>query len=200
MLKYKNYQHTEELAGQAENDLKLGEEVEFWAQLQVASLSQKKRFCVILNVVNKVWDSFDNLKRRVRKLKHFEKTIRSQNSIGNDIPLVWDKFFDLRNNPNDKALYTLSKLANMSQEDYKVVVDAFFARVYYEIYAYKGITNEIIYDVELLAQLDLPPVADEIAVRKRFREMAKVYHPDAGGDAAKFIKLMQAYRKLIESN
>ena len=145
-------------------------------------------------------DSVDNLKRRVRKLKHFEKTIRSQISIGNNVPLVWDKFFDLRNTPNDKALYTLSKLCKMSKEEYKSIVDAFFARVYYEIYAYKGITHEIIFDADLLAQLDLSPVADEAAVKKRFREMAKVYHPDAGGDTVKFIKLMQIYKKLVESN
>lgn len=138
----------------------------------------------------------DNLKRRVRKLKQLEKIIRVQNGMGNDIPMVWDKFFDLRNDTDNTALYTLLKLAVMSREEYKNVVDEFFARVYYEIYAFKGIINDAIYDPALLAQLGLPPVADEAAVKKRFRELAKEYHPDAGGDQGKFIELMRVYRGL----
>ena len=144
------------------------------------------------------WGTIENLKHRVRKLKHFEITIRSQNNIDNDTPLVWDKYFDLKSSNDSKALYSLSKLAGMNRDEYKNVADAFFARVYYEIYIHTGITNEIIFDTELLAQLDLPSVADEASVKKRFRELAKKYHPDVGGEAVKFISLMQTYRKLIE--
>ena len=142
--------------------------------------------------------TIDNLKRRVRKLKHFEKTIRTQNSMRNDSPLVWDKFFDLRN--NSKALYTLPKLTGMSREEYKNVVDDFFARVFYEVYVFKGIINETVYDPALLAQLALPPVADEATVRKRFRELAKKYHPDAGGGHEEFIEIMKIYGKLMNSD
>ena len=143
-------------------------------------------------------DDINNLKRRLRKLKQFEKTIRSQNNIDDDISLVWDKFFDLRDNPGNKAIYTLSMLIEKSKDEYRLIIDDFFARVYYEIYALKGITDTIIYDAQLLAKLDLPPVADEAAVKKRFRELAKLYHPDTGGNAAKFIELMQSYKQLIE--
>jgi len=143
-------------------------------------------------------DDMDNLKRRIRKLKHLEKTIRSKNNLSDDIPLVWDKFFDLQNCDNNKVLYTLPKLVNMSQETYKEVVDAFFARVYYEVYGLKGLIGEVtIYDHGLLAQLDLSPIADEAAVKKRFRELAKECHPDAGGDHERFIALMGIYRQLI---
>ena len=86
----------------------------------------------------------------------------------------------------------------MNRDEYKNVVDAYFARVYYEIYSHTGITDEIIFDTELLSLLDLTPVANEVDVKKRFRELAKEYHPDTGGDATKFINLMQIYRKLIE--
>jgi len=33
-------------------------------------------------------------------------------------------------------------------------------------------------------------------VKRRFRELARQTHPDAGGDAARFIELMEDYRKL----
>ena len=142
-------------------------------------------------------DAVNDLKRRVRKLKQFEKTVRIQNDIEEDIPLVWDKFFDLRDNPTGKALHSLHELISISKEEYKVIIDDFFARVYYEIYVYKGISDEAIYDTELLAKLDLPAVADQAAVKKRFRELAKLHHPDTGGDAAKFIELMQSYKQLV---
>ena len=143
-------------------------------------------------------DTINDLKRRVRKLKQFEKTIRNLNAIDEDIPLVWDKFFDLHDNSTGKALYSLFDLISLSREEYKVIIEDFLARVYYEIYAYKGFSENAVYDAELLAQLDLPPVADLAAVKKRFRELAKLHHPDTGGDAAKFIELMQFYRKLVE--
>ena len=140
--------------------------------------------------------AIDNVKRRVRKLKQLEKIIRVQNGMGNDNPLVWDKFFDLRNDTAGTALYTLPKLAGMSREEYKNVVDEFFARVYYEVYVLRGIINATVYDPALLALLGLPPVADEVAVKKRFRELAKEYHPDAGGEHGKFVELMRVYRDL----
>ena len=144
------------------------------------------------------WGSVGNLKNKVRKLKHLEKAIRTQCSLNDDIPLVWDKFFCLKEENGNKALYSLSDLLSMNRNEYKNVIDAFFARVYYEIYSQTGITDEIIFDTELLAQLDLSFVANEVDVKKRFRELAKEYHPDTGGDAMKFINLMNIYRKLIE--
>jgi len=144
------------------------------------------------------------LKRKIRKLKQFEKTIRANEGIKSDVPLVWDKFFDLHDvresapepAPDGKTLYTLPKLAAMSREEYKSVVDDFFAHVYYEVYVYSGIIGATIYDPAILAQLGLPPVADEMAVKKKFRELAKKYHPDAGGDHEEFVALMRIYREL----
>jgi len=140
------------------------------------------------------------LKRKVRKLKKFENTIRAQNCMSDAIALVWDRFFDLRDSGNSKstALHTLSELAAMGRDEYKAVVDEFFARVYYEIYIHNGIIDAPIYDPSLLEQLGLPPIADEAAVKKRFRDLAKKHHPDTGGDAGEFIKLMSVYRELCE--
>jgi len=140
-----------------------------------------------------------DLKRRVRKLKHAEKSIRTRGNMRDDIPPVWDKFFCLSTDSKRKNLYTLSELATMSKEEYKGVVDEFFARVYYEAYVYNGNIDASIYDPQLLAQLDLSPIADEAAVKKRFRELAKKYHPDTGGDQVKFVALMKVYRELTES-
>jgi hypothetical protein len=138
------------------------------------------------------------LKRKVRKLKQFENAVRVQNGMGDGTLLVWDRFFDLRDgsNPKSTALHTLSKLAAMGKDEYKAVVDEFFARVYYEVYIHTGIIDAPIYDPSLLEQLGLPPIVDEAAVKKRFRDLAKEYHPDTGGDAEKFIKLMAVYREL----
>jgi len=140
-----------------------------------------------------------DLKRRVRKLKQAENAIRARGNMRDDIPLVWEKFFCLRTNSESKSLYTLSELSAMSREEYKAVVDEFFARVYYEVYVYNGNIEANIYDPQLLAQLDLSPIADEAAVKKRFRELAKKYHPDTGGDQVKFVALMKVYRELTES-
>ncbi|HEY8420442.1 MAG TPA: J domain-containing protein [Thermoclostridium sp.] len=48
----------------------------------------------------------------------------------------------------------------------------------------------------MLKQFGLPYDADMDAIKKRFRELAKKYHPDTGGDSTKFIELMEAYKKL----
>jgi len=136
------------------------------------------------------------IKRKIRKLKKFEVTVRSQNNIENDIPMVWDKFFDLRETGKSAALYSLSQISRMNRDEYKAVIDEFFARVYYEIYIHNGITDASIYDSALLEKLGLPPVANETDVKKKFRELAKKHHPDTGGDAEKFIQLMNVYRKL----
>ena len=138
------------------------------------------------------------MKRKVRKLKRFENIVRAQNGMGADIPFVWDRFFNLRDGciPESAALHSLSELVAMSRDEYKTVADEFFARVYYEVYIYNGIIDATIYDPSLLEKLGLPPIANEAAVKKRFRELAKQHHPDTGGDAAEFIKVMKVYRAL----
>lgn len=139
----------------------------------------------------------DELKRRIRKLKHIENKIRYQGEIQAGASLVWDTLFDLHDVPLGKAKYTLSELASMNREEYKRVVDEFFALVYFEFYKENGIQFLVkTYDPAVLAQLDLPFNADESDIKKKFRELAKKYHPDTGGDAAKFIELMKVYEKL----
>ena len=140
------------------------------------------------------------LKRKVRKLKQFENTVRAQNNMEAGVPLVWSKFFDLRETGKSNALYTLSKLSSMSKDEYKSVTEEFFARVYYEIYIHNGIIDAPIYDAKLLEQIGLPPIANEITVKKKFRELAMQHHPDKGGNAEEFINLMKTYNDLTNIN
>ena len=140
--------------------------------------------------------TISDLKHKVRKLKQAETTIRFGGKP-NSKPLVWHSFFDLNDVPRDDSKYSLSKLAAMSRDEYKAVVDEFFSRVYYEFYMENGIIYIGVYDPAVLARLGLPPHADESGVKARFRELAKKYHPDSGGDAAKFVELMKTYKELI---
>ena len=46
--------------------------------------------------------------------------------------------------------------------------------------------------------LGVPENASEEEIKKKFRELAKKYHPDFGGDAEKFKKILEAYRVLSD--
>ena len=138
----------------------------------------------------------NGLKRRLRKLKRLEATIRFQGVATAGTSLVWDRFFDLHDAPAGKAKYTLPVLAAMGRAEYRSVIDAYFAHVYFEFYKENGITAAAAYDPAILALLDLPFNADENDVKRKFRELAKKYHPDTGGNEAKFIELMKLFEKL----
>jgi DnaJ-domain-containing protein 1 len=45
--------------------------------------------------------------------------------------------------------------------------------------------------------LGVPPDADEPAIRNAYRALARAHHPDAGGDAADFRRLQDAYRRAL---
>jgi len=46
--------------------------------------------------------------------------------------------------------------------------------------------------------LGVPENASEDEIKKKFRDLAKKYHPDKGGDAEKFKKILEAYRVLSD--
>ena len=145
---------------------------------------------------------YDEIKRRIRKLKKLEAKIRFGLSGLAEKPaaadLVWDTFFDLHDVSLGVAKYSIHRLADMNKDEYRSVVDEFFFHVYYMFYKENGIVNTHMYDPVILTQLGLPFDADDEAIKKKFRELAVKYHPDTGGEAAKFIELMENYRKLIE--
>ncbi len=151
------------------------------------------------------------LKRRIRQLKSLEqKLLYGENSTpGNSkkhgpsmgkIPLLWDEYFDLSGKGQRKVRYSLKELLSLDREAYRSVVNEFLFQVYYRSCQDKGLANYNLYDPELLRQLGLPYDADDCAVKKRFRELAKQYHPDAGGEGEEFIRLMELYQSMKKTN
>lgn len=149
----------------------------------------------------------EEIKRKIRKLKKLEVKIRfngfgfSHEGISEKIKhirLVWDDFFDLNDCGGKKAKYSLRALSNMDKDGLKEVISEFFFNVYYIYYKENGIVNADLYDPNLLAQFGLPYDADRQTIKKRFRELAKKYHPDTGGESTKFIELMDNYKKLLD--
>lgn len=158
----------------------------------------------------------DEWKRKLRSLKKLELKIRyggafhasninvfpkqgkSSSEPGN-IRLVWDEFFQEGGSGRGAiARYSLEDLLRMSKEEYRSVVEEYFFYVYYRFYTENGIAGSHLYDPEILAWMGLAPDSGLEEIRKKFRELAKKYHPDTGGDNGKFIELMEQYHKLVE--
>jgi DnaJ-domain-containing protein 1 len=142
----------------------------------------------------------DEMKRKVRKLKHLEVKIRFNGNSKVAKNLVWERFFDLHGDSDGTARYSINQLVSMSKEEFKSVVDEYLILLYYELQNKSGNSfSQYQYNPDILAKLNLPLSADENDVKKRFRELVMKYHPDAGGDANKFIELMENYKKLIDT-
>ncbi|MGB8454429.1 MAG: J domain-containing protein [Anaerocolumna sp.] len=154
--------------------------------------------------------SYGEIKRKVRNLKRVELKIRfhlvdfseSNNKLTktNKIKLVWDEFFDLHENTSKSVKYPMNQLAEMSKDELKNVVGEFYYAIYYQFYKENGMLDMSFYNPDILAQLGLHFDADSGAVKKRFRELAKIYHPDTGGDGAKFIELIEQFESLHIKN
>lgn len=84
----------------------------------------------------------------------------------------------------------------MNHEKLKEVFNEYFIHVYFQYFKENGITDEEMYDVTLLSELGLPPGSSIETIKSRFRELAKKYHPDLGGDSEKFIEIVDIYKKL----
>lgn len=147
--------------------------------------------------------AINEMKRKLRAFKRHEIRIRfgdTPHQKRGSVSLVWNEFFDLKNTNPPKAKYSIGELISMSKEEFKDVVNEYFFKVYYRYYQENGMVKVAFYDPEILAEMGLPPFAGYDDIKKRFRELAKKYHPDTGGDNEKFIKLMENYQKLIEKH
>lgn len=137
------------------------------------------------------------LKRKLRQLKKLETQIRFKDMQG--LPkkqYIWDKYFSTKNEYDDSVKYNIKNLLEMNHEKLKEVFNEYFIHVYFQYFNENGITDEEMYDVTLLSELGLPPGSSIETIKSRFRELAKKYHPDLGGDSEKFIEIVDIYKKL----
>ncbi len=146
--------------------------------------------------------SRDQLKRKLKGLRQAEIAIRfghrEMDARQRDarLSLVWNEFFALKPGPHTNARYTLDELVRLEHEQLKQIYADYFAFVYFQYYKENGLAIETAFDPRLLAQMGLPPTATGEDIRRRFRELAKKYHPDLGGDSRQFIELMGVYNQL----
>lgn len=155
-------------------------------------------------------DNMDEMKKKLRSLKKLEIKIRFAGSFhasnlkvlstnrSKELQLVWDEFFQIGGGMGKKARYSLDEVASLSRDAYKSMVEEYFYCVYYRYYSENGITGTPLYDPDILKWMGLSPDSGLEDIKKKFRELAKKYHPDTGGDDNKFIELMNHYNKLVE--
>lgn len=137
------------------------------------------------------------LKRKLRQLKKMEAKIRFKNSQpGQHQHYVWNKYFSTKDEEDGSVKYNMKSLYSMNHERLKEVFEEYFYHVYFQYYKENGIPGEGMYDTALLEGMGLPFDASIEDIKTKFRELAKKYHPDVGGDSDKFIELVNAYKKL----
>lgn len=137
----------------------------------------------------------DDIKHTLRKLKRLEIRLRFSGERPKRALLIWDSFFDLGNAQKSKAKFRLSDLALMNRDEYKNAVNEYLSFLCQKIYGDSFMTDR---DIAAFISMDLPCHADKNQIKSRFRELAKQYHPDTGGDSCKFNELMEAYRNLMK--
>lgn len=138
------------------------------------------------------------LKRKLRQLKKLEDQIRFKNmQLPKSKHYIWGEYFSTKDEHDHTVKYNLKSLEELDHVRLKEVFDEYFIHVYFQYYKENGIIAEGLYDTSLLSSLGLPPDSSLETIKSRFRELAKRYHPDLGGDSSKFIELVNTYRKLI---
>ncbi|GKX67272.1 J domain-containing protein [Inconstantimicrobium mannanitabidum] len=138
------------------------------------------------------------LKHKLRQLKKLEAHIRFQNIHFNQCQkYIWNEYFSTKDNNDSSVKYNMNSLRKMNHEKLKEVFEEYFYQVYFQYYKENGMISEGMYDISLLSSLGLPANSSIDTIRSKFRELAKKYHPDIGGDSSQFIQLVENYKKLI---
>ncbi len=140
----------------------------------------------------------EQLKRKLRELKKSEKRIRfNYGSTSSSMKYIWDDYFSTKSSNELTVKYPLWKLIELKEQELEEVLEEYFYKVYFQHCRENGLNFHDIYDVEVLSVFGLDPGAGMEDIKRRFRELAKKYHPDHGGDNDKMIELIDAYNKLI---
>jgi len=154
------------------------------------------------------YKNIDDLKRKLRALKKFEMKIRFENRknikkgkgnsysySGNDnMELVWNSFFDLKDSAKTNAKYNIKTLSAMTKDEIKNAINEYLCHLFYCFCRENGDSYDLLTDLDLLTALGLPSYSDYEDVIKKFKELIKTYHPDNGGDAEKFLEIMKKYK------
>lgn len=137
------------------------------------------------------------LKRKLRQLKKLEDRIRFKNfHMKQHKQYVWQKYFSTKDENDSSVKYNMKSLLGMGHEKLKEVFDEYLYQVYFDYFKENRIITEGMHDVELLSSLGLPADSSIETIKSKFRELAKKYHPDLGGDSSKFRELVNTYKKL----
>ncbi len=141
------------------------------------------------------------LKRKLRQLKRVELIIRFGTTyISREekrIALTWDGFF--RDKGSNKAKYPFHMILVMNAEGRKRVFADYLYTLYTKVYEEKGMLYPMGIGYQALFDFDLPANASREDIKKRFRELAKIAHPDQGGSHEAMIALLDQYNKLIDT-
>lgn len=144
------------------------------------------------------------LKHKIRNLKKLELRLRygyTFDMISNPaytkqlqgLKLVWKDFFG-EADKGKKVKYPFTSLESKSKDELNRIFEEYWLFVYIKIYQERGIGMIDFYHTELLQYLGLPLDAEKSDIKKKFRELAKIYHPDAGGDKERFLELMEVMK------
>lgn len=138
------------------------------------------------------------LKHKLRQLKKLETHIRFENIQFNQCQkYIWNEYFSTKDDNDSSVKYNMKSLGKMNHEKLKEVFEEYFYQVYFQYYKENGMISEGMYDISLLSSFGLPANSSIDTIRSKFRELAKKYHPDLGGDSSQFIQLVENYKKLI---
>ena len=141
----------------------------------------------------------DDLKRKLRQLRKLESRIRFKNIPSNSSnKYIWDEYFSTKDEENRFVKYNMNLLLEMNHDQLKEVFDEYSCHVYYQFNKENGFSSFDSHDTSLLRTLELPPYASADDIKVKFRELAKKYHPDTGGDNDTFIELVNTYKKLMD--
>lgn len=141
----------------------------------------------------------DDLKRKLRQLRKLESRIRFKNIPSNSSnKYIWDEYFSTKDEENRFVKYNMNLLLEMNHDQLKEVFAEYSCHVYYQFNKEKGFSSFDSHDTSLLRTLELPPYASADDIKVKFRELAKKYHPDTGGDNDTFIELVNTYKKLMD--
>ncbi|WP_276536724.1 J domain-containing protein [Tissierella carlieri] len=141
------------------------------------------------------------LKHKLRQLKKVEDKIRFEYAGGRvSKKYVWDEYFSTKLIDDMTVKYPISKLLNLHKQELKEIFEEYFYSVYFQKYKDIGLDFDEIQDPSVLDYFGLTPGASIDDIKKKFRELAKKYHPDHGGSSEKMIEVLDTYHKLMNKD